>query len=322
MDMKSNILIVLLVVSVISGCATGKFNAADRLVDSGHNVSRQIAYIEATQQELARHATTNEPDFSGLKLHTHVTDDGATNYYFHTRDAWLPVGAEGWFLFKCHSLHSEWNWDYWDIGDLSIGLDSTGQYYFNRDHVCGALGFAAPPSGHYSGIAEFLAQNRRWHTLPDDWKRTTPCAPDVDIASFIIGKWSGTATGPNGTNVVIGMKLGDRGCAHLDIDETMSYGASYTITSACTVEFRDDGFIGGRLRLEGNRLIGAIAEPVEDQEEMDRLMALRKTNTVEVIIIQTNLYTGVWNKIEKESIHQAEFTVPVKAAPSASSTVR
>ena len=322
MNMKSNMLLALLVVSVISGCATGKFNATERLVDSDHNASRQIAYIEATQQELTQYATTNEPDFTGLKLRTYVSDDGATNYYFHTRDAWLPVGPEGWLLFKCHSLHSEWNWDYWDIGDLSIGLDNTGQYYFTRDHVCGALSFAAPPSGHYSGIADFLAQNPRWHTLPDDWKRTAPCAPDADIASFIIGNWSGTATGPNGTNVVIDMELGDHGYAHLDIDETMSCGASYTITSAHTIEFKDDGFIGGRLSLQGNRLVGAITEPVEDQEEMDRLMALRKTNTVEVIISHTNVYTGVWNKIEKESIQQDESTVPSKAAPSASSDVR
>jgi hypothetical protein len=35
---------------------------------------------------------------------------------------------------------------------------------------------------------------------------------------------------------------------------------------------------------------------------MDRLMELRKTNSVEVIISHTNVYTGVWNKIEKESI--------------------
>ena len=295
--MKNHLPLTLLIMSAACGCTATRFDATDRLINSAHNVARQIAYVESTRQELARHVADNQPDFTHLKPLTYVSDDGATNFYFHARDAWLPVGPSGWFVFRCHSMHAEFNRQYLDVGDLSIGMDNAGQYYFNRTHVCGSLSFAATASGHFSDIGDFLNRNPSWLPLPDDWKHTVPCAPDVDITSYVVGNWRGTAARPDGTDVETSIEFTDYDLAHVDIGTAMSCMSSYTIVSAHAIEFQDAGFIGGKLSLDGTRLRGTISQPVEDDDEMDRLMASQKTNAVEVVYSHTNTYTGVWSKV-------------------------
>jgi hypothetical protein len=139
---------------LLTSCATSPNRSDGLLIDKKCNISRQCIYIADTQARIAAYVKTNRPDFSALQVHTNVSN-GATNLALRIRDTWIPIGANKWFYFVCHSWHSEWNYPYCDIGDLSIGIDDTGRYYFCRTHVCGVLSFRLPASGKYADMVDF-----------------------------------------------------------------------------------------------------------------------------------------------------------------------
>ncbi|MEI6219552.1 MAG: hypothetical protein WCP86_11685, partial [bacterium] len=165
---------------VLAGCALDQSCLAEPLIDSRCNITRQRAYIADTQARLASCVLTNRPTFAEVR--TDVAG-GITNHSLHGKDTWIPIGTNGWFYFVCHSSHSEWSFPYRDVGDLSIGIDDAGEYYFCRRHVCGALSFRLPTSGRYDSMVALKEYNRDWHNLPSNWTNLVPAAPAVDITS-------------------------------------------------------------------------------------------------------------------------------------------
>jgi hypothetical protein len=140
---------------------------------------------------------------------------------------------------------------------------------------------------------DFMRHNPDWHPLPEDWAERAPPAPDIDIVSHVIGMWHATTITSETATAGIDMEFTEHGSAHVtikgDVGESWG-GASYRVLSPTTLVLTN-GFLGGTLELKGRDLIGTITEPVEDNAEMERLMAARQTHTVEVIYSHTNRYT-------------------------------
>lgn len=289
--MRSALTWVVVATAIVTGCATERILDVRGPVNNRYNSTRQRAYITTTQARLGAYVVTNRPDFSSQGVYTNVSQ-GVTNRYLDVRDTWIPIGDKGWFYFVCHSWHSERNHTYCDVGDLSIGLDNAGSYYFCRTHVCGALSFRLPASGRYSNMDDFIQHNPDWHPLSADWATLAPLAPTVDITSHIVGTWHTAAIRSTAETSGIDVEFRNNGSAHVTIKAgagSHSGGTRYENLSASTLVLTN-GFFGGRLDLNGTDFVGTITEPVYDDAEMERLMTIRKTNTVEVIYSHTNVY--------------------------------
>ena len=299
--------------AIVAGCATERGIDVRGPVEIRYNIARQRSYITDTQARLAAFVSTNQAAFISHAVHTNVSE-GVNNRYMHVKDTRIPIGENGWFYFVCHSWHSEWrNYTYCDVGDLSIGIDNAGNYYFCRTHVCGSLIFRLPALGSYSSMDDFMRHNPDWHPLPEDWTERAPPAPEIDIASYVIGMWHATTITSETATTGIDIEFTEYGSADVrikgDVGESWG-GTSYQVLSPTTLVLTNS-FFGGTLELKGKDLIGTITEPVEDNAEMERLMATRQTNTDEVIYNHTNRYTCKFVKGEPGT---ASNKVPEDAA--------
>jgi len=304
-DIARNVMRELPTFSVIAmvllvGCATDRDSTCSLLIDSRCNIARQRAYVADTQAHLAAYVLTNKPAFTTKKVSTFVLD-GVTYRWLSVTDTWLPIGTSGWFYFVCHSAHHSAFHPYYDIGDLSIGIDNGGRYYFSRTHVCGCLTLNLPASERYASMNEFILCNPDWHLLPQDWKRTAIQPPAVDIASHIVGHWRPTRRIESLiADVRVDLSFATSGSAVVSIEcpeGITSTATRYKILSDDHVVLTNDSCFSVDLYLNGLDLQGLIEQPVTASSELDRLIKVRHTNSVEFIYSHTNRYAGTWTKI-------------------------
>lgn len=135
-----------------------------QLLNPWRSISNQCSFIFAAVHQLTE--ATNSPCIVIKQQKLWKLDD-RNEFKFSSGGGPIPVGANGWFLYVGHS-----HWSADNVGDLSIGRDHTGNYYFTHSHTCGGLKFWIGPSKAYVSMQDFLARNTSWHLIPniDEWK--------------------------------------------------------------------------------------------------------------------------------------------------------
>lgn len=290
----------LVFLTVAIGCVTNDRRLTELLVDPECNIIRQRAYITETQVHLANSVGACEPRFFDPPVSTGFTD--RPFFVSHATQGWIRIASDGWFHFVSHSsTHASLKKIYYpDVGELSIGMDNSGQYFFCRTHACGAPFFTIPPSGGFKDMAELQRWNPFWHPIPNDWQSLAPHSPPIDIASYVVGKWNveltDVSSGRSFRGYVDFQPTGHgRGVVSL-VGSNVVYGGrtplECSVASFDSVLFTSSSSTGftGPVYLKGLDFEGVLKEPVEDTDRMNRLRLERQTNSVEVILSHTNHY--------------------------------
>ncbi len=160
-----NLAVALLGICHFAVIAPAQTNSAPLLLNPKYSIPHQRTFVIDCIHQLAN--PTNQKCLSIPQLRLGGPDEHST-FSFGASDARIPISTNGWFQFLSHSWHSD-NHRSGDtaIGDLSIGRDHAGAYYFSRSHVCGLHYFHVGSSKAYASMRDFLTRNPAWQPIAD-----------------------------------------------------------------------------------------------------------------------------------------------------------